>query len=64
MCAYGRIDRHIETLERTFDLPSWHASRYLTGELALVLDETGNGTLNEYRLHYDNDTGLEVTRDD
>lgn len=62
MCIGNALDRHIATLERTFDLPHWHSSHALKGELVLVLDAEGRGTLNEFDLRYSPDDGLEYSR--
>lgn len=62
MCRGTALDRHIETLERSFDLPSWHTSHALKGELVLVLDAEGRGTLNEFDLRYSAEDGFEYSR--
>lgn len=64
MCRGTALDRHIETLERTFDLPSWHTSHALRGELVLVLDADGRGRLDEFDLSYSADDGFEYSRRD
>ncbi len=61
MCRRGALGRHIETLEKTFDLPAWHGSHALKGELVLVLDENCRGQLNEFELRYSAEDGLEYT---
>jgi len=63
MCRGNALDRHIGTLERTFDLPSWHRSHALNGELVLVLDQDGRARLNEFELSYSERDGLEYIRD-
>lgn len=62
MCGRNAIDRHITALERAFELPSWHSSHLLKGELVLVLDADGNGALNEFDVSYDEDEGLRYMR--
>ena len=64
MCRGNAIDRHILALERAFELPTWHSSHALKGELVLVLDEEGRGSLNEFDLRYSVADGLEYTRRD
>lgn len=65
MCRGRAIDRHIDTLERAFDMPTWHTSHLLKGELVLVVDTNGEATLNEFKLKYSADDGLEYcARDD
>lgn len=63
MCRGNALDRHIDTLERTFDLPAWHKSHALNGELVLVLDPERRARLNEFELSYSETDGLEYTRD-
>jgi len=62
MCAGNAIDRHIETLERVFELPVWHSIPALKGELVLVLDRARTGQLNEYDLRYDPEEGFRFDR--
>lgn len=62
MCSGNAIDRHITALERSFELPHWHTSHWLKGELALVLDAEGRCRLNEFDIVYDADDGLRYTR--
>lgn len=63
----GGIEGLIRSLELGFaaedELQNWHASRELRGELALVLDENGDGRLPGFILHYDRTYGLEVARE-
>lgn len=62
MCRGNALDRHIEALERAFELPAWHASHTLKGELVLVLDGDGRGRLNEFDLDYTPADGLRFSR--
>ncbi|ALJ18538.1 CRISPR-associated helicase/endonuclease Cas3 [Microbacterium sp. No. 7] len=62
MCHGNALDRHISELERTFELPSWHASHALKGELTLVFDEDGYARLNEFDLFYSFEDGLDYQR--
>jgi len=62
MCGGDAIDRHITALERAFDLPFWHASHLLKGELVLVVDAAGRARLNEFDLEYSPTEGLRFTR--
>lgn len=62
MCRGKALDRHIRSLERAFDLPAWHASHALKGELVLALDARGCARLNEFDLTYSADEGLRYTR--
>ncbi|MFT3797936.1 CRISPR-associated helicase Cas3' [Microbacterium sp.] len=62
MCHGNAIDRHIATLERGFELPEWHASPALRGELVLVVDGDGRARLNEFDLRYTPDDGLTFAR--
>lgn len=62
MCYGNAVDRHILSLERSFELPEWHASHALKGELVLVLDRDGRGRLNEFDLSYTADDGLSYSR--
>lgn len=62
MCHGNALDRHIAELERTFELPSWHASHALKGELALVFDADGYARLNEFDLVYSREDGLDYQR--
>lgn len=62
MCRGDAIDRHISALERAFELPEWHASHALKGELVLVLDEHRRATLNEFDLSYSPDDGLRYVK--
>jgi len=62
MCQGNAIDRHIATLERAFDLPSWHGSYALKGELVLAFDENRRARLNEFDLSYSPDDGLSYAR--
>lgn len=64
MCGGNAIDRHIATLERAFELPFWHASHLLKGELALVVDAAGRTRLNEFDLHYSPEEGLRFAQRD
>lgn len=67
LSAPWAIEATITALEHEFlalDLASWHSSPALRGELVLVLDADGNGSVGGHRLHYDNDTGLEIVKDD
>lgn len=52
----------IEALERQNHFPAWQESRWLAGELVLVLDEHGNATLDRHHLHYDRRDGLAARR--
>ncbi|MEZ3162151.1 CRISPR-associated helicase Cas3' [Microbacterium sp. BWT-B31] len=58
MCRGNAIDRHIAALERSFDLPSWHGSYALKGELVLAFDMDGRARLNEFDLRYSPADGL------
>lgn len=62
MCQGTAVDRHIETLERAFELPTWHASYALKGELVLVFDHDGRAQLNEFDLAYSAEGGFEDER--
>lgn len=56
------IDRVIQELEEEF-VQAWQTkqSSWLAGELILVLDEDCRALLAGYELHYDENSGLEVT---
>ncbi|WP_460783614.1 CRISPR-associated helicase Cas3' [Microbacterium tumbae] len=62
MCRGNALDWHIDTLERSFDLPYWHGSHALKGELVLVLDARGRAALNEFDLSYSPEDGLDYVR--
>lgn len=62
MCGGNAIDKHIAALERAFDLPFWHGSHLLKGELVLVVDAAGRARLNEFDLDYSAAEGLRFTR--
>lgn len=62
MCRGNAIDRHIASLERSFDLPSWHGSYALKGELVLVFDMDRRARLNEFDLSYSPEDGLTYER--
>lgn len=62
MCRGNALDRHIETLERAFDLPSWHGSHTLKGELVLAFDMDRRARLNEFDLSYSPEEGLRYER--
>lgn len=56
------IDRIIRELEESFDLPSWHGSKELAGELVIVFDSRNRVMLAGYELSYDVSDGLAVSR--
>ena len=58
----GIVDRVIDELETNY-FEGWAKSPFLSGQLALVLDEDANAVLAGHRLHYDQQRGLEVERD-
>lgn len=62
MCRGDALDRHIKTLERAFEFPSWHGSHALKGELVLVFDGDCRAQLNEFDLTYSTDDGLRYER--
>ncbi len=62
MCRGNALDRHIATLKREFDLPAWHSSPSLKGELVLALDMDGRGSLNEFDLSYSPEDGFAYER--
>lgn len=64
MCRGNALDRHIEALERSFELPTWHASHALKGELVLVVDGDRHGRLNEFDVSYSPDDGFSFARRD
>lgn len=57
------IDRVIADLE-THGFPNWQQSGWLRGQLVLVLDEDLTAEVAEFRLGYDHDLGLTVTKED
>lgn len=65
MCAGGKIDALISTLEREtlVHFPEWAGSHELRGELALVFNSERTFQLNEYTLRYDEKMGLDVMKD-
>jgi len=70
------IDALIETLEADFtrhELQTWHSSPLLQGELVVVLEDGSDAIIDvrsprhddrriAFRIHYDDDIGLEVSR--
>lgn len=64
-CKPWNIDRTIGELESmNVELLAWQASRYLKGELFLILDENGTARLCDFTLTYDRDLGLTYTKED
>ena len=55
----------IEQLEETTrtELGEWQQSRWINGELFLILDDTLSATLCGWKLHYDRDLGLTYERE-
>lgn len=64
MCRGNALDRHIAALERAFDLPAWHGSHALKGELVLAFDMDRRARLNEFDLTYSPEEGLSYARRD
>jgi len=64
MCQGNALDRHIATLERAFDLPFWHGSHALKGEIVLAFDMARRARLNEFDLSYSPEDGLRYERRD
>ncbi len=62
MCRGNALDRHIQTLEREFELQAWHSSPALRGELVLALDMEGRGRLNEFDVSYSPEDGFSFAR--
>ncbi len=63
MCRGSYGDRVIDDLERQAgNLASWQESRWLAGELVLVLDEELAAKVADCQVHYDVDSGLHVER--
>ncbi|WP_307873191.1 CRISPR-associated helicase Cas3' [Paractinoplanes ovalisporus] len=58
------IDSVIEELERRVDLSAWQDSPWLSGELVVDVDGSGNARIGSFDLHYDSHEGLRVTRND
>jgi CRISPR-associated endonuclease/helicase Cas3 len=60
LCAPWAIDQTIRELEGLCreQVPTWQQSRWLKGELFLILDENGSTNLCGYRLTYDQCYGL------
>jgi CRISPR-associated endonuclease/helicase Cas3 len=65
LCTPWNIERTILELEQVNNqrLSCWQESRWLKGELFLILDELGTATLNGYRLHYDQNDGLSYQKE-
>jgi len=59
MTAPGVIDRVIADLERDW-FPGWQRAPYLSGQLALVLDDHGCAEVAGFHLRYDRRRGLVV----
>jgi len=57
----GIIDTVINELEQNY-FEGWKTSPFLSGQLALVVDDDARATLAGHDLHYDTRRGLEVTR--
>jgi len=65
LCMPWNIDKTIAELEQTYidRLPEcWQESKWLNGELFLVLDEDYNTVLADQTLHYSYDNGLSIER--
>ena len=62
MCRGNALERHIRALEEAFELPAWHASPALRGELVLAFDLDGRARLNEFDLSYSPDDGFGFAR--
>lgn len=60
MTVPGVIDRVIAALERDW-FPGWQRAPYLSGQLALVLDDEGCAEVAGFRLRYDRRRGLVVS---
>jgi len=58
----GIVDQAIRELERDY-FEGWQRSPFLTGQLALVLDDDASATLAGHRLRYDRHRGLVVERE-
>lgn len=58
----SRWDRTVEELEGSGVADDWQRSRWLAGQLVLVLGSDGATVLNEHRVSYDSERGLDVTR--
>lgn len=56
----------ISMLERQTlkQFPDWQASVWLRGEIAVVLDEYNDATLNGYKLHYSTKLGLSFSKEE
>lgn len=62
MTRPGVIDRVITALERDW-FPGWQRAPFLSGQLALVLDDDGCADVDGFRLRYDRRRGLVVDRE-
>lgn len=59
LCHPGVIGKTIESLELMGqDLTGWQQSRWLSGELVLILDEHMVGSLHSVQIRYDTELGL------
>ncbi|WP_125613129.1 CRISPR-associated helicase Cas3' [Specibacter cremeus] len=57
LCRWGRIDRVLDELERD-GIAAWQRSRWLKGQLVLVLDENLSAVVDGTRVTYDPRVGL------
>lgn len=62
LCYPRVIERVISDLERMADCSGWQTSHWISGQLVIVFDESGNCQVAGHALSYDSDQGLRVTR--
>lgn len=58
----ARWDRTVEELENNGVADDWQGSRWLRGQLCLVLDPDGTTRLNGHHVAYDQELGLTVSK--
>lgn len=62
LCYPRIVERVISDLERMADYSGWQASRWISGQLAVVFDDSGKCHVAGHALTYDPEQGLRVTR--
>jgi CRISPR-associated helicase Cas3/CRISPR-associated endonuclease Cas3-HD len=61
LCYERVVDHVIADLERMADYSGWQTSRWISGQLAVVFDESGVCHVAGFALSYDPEQGLRVT---